>query len=33
MRKKFGSEFLEEINHYEDDNNDGIDVFVPVKEI
>ena len=33
MRKKFGSEFLEQINHYEDDNNDGIDVFVPVKEI
>jgi hypothetical protein len=33
MRKKFGSEFLEEINHYEDDNNDGVDVFVPVKEI
>lgn len=33
MRRKFGSEFLEEINHYEDDNNDGIDVFVPVKEI
>ena len=29
MRKKFGSEFLEEINHYEDDN--GYDVFVPVK--
>lgn len=33
MRRKFGSEFLEEINHYEDDNDDGIDVFVPVKEI
>ena len=33
MRRKFGSEFLEEINHYEDDNNDGIDVFVPIKEI
>ena len=33
MRRKFGSEFLEEINHYEDDNNDGIDVFVPVKEV
>ena len=29
MRKKFGGEFLEEINHYEDD--DGYDVFVPVK--
>ncbi len=33
MRRKFGSEFLEEINHYEDDNEEGIDVFVPVKEI
>ena len=33
MRKKYGSEFLEQINHYEDDNNDGIDVFVPIKEI
>ncbi len=33
MRRKFGSEFLEEINHYEDDNDDGIDVFIPVKEI
>ena len=30
-RRKFGSEFLEEINHYEDD--DGYDVFVPIKEI
>jgi len=33
MRRKFGSEFLEEINHYEDDNDDSYDVFVPVKEI
>ncbi len=33
MRKKFGGEFLEEINHYEDDYDPGIDVFVPVKEI
>ena len=31
MRRKFGGEFLEEINHYEDD--DGYDVFVPIKEI
>ena len=32
-RNKFGCKFEEKINHYEDDNNDGIDVFVPVKEI
>ena len=31
MRRKFGSEFLESIKHYEDD--DGYDVFVPIKEI
>ena len=31
MRTKFGSKFLEKINHYEDD--DGFDVFVPIKEI
>lgn len=28
-RKKFGSEFLEGINHFQDD--DGYDVFVPIK--
>lgn len=33
MRTKFGCKFLEEINHYEDDNDDGFDVFVPIKEI
>lgn len=32
-RRKFGNEFLESIKHYEDDNNDGIDVFVPINEI
>ena len=31
MRTKFGSKFLEKINHYEDD--DGFDVFGPIKEI
>lgn len=30
-RNKFGCEFEEKINHYEDDN--GMDVFVPIKEI
>ena len=30
-RTKFGQTFSEEINHYEDDN--GYDVFVPIKEI
>ena len=29
-RNKFGCEFEEKINHYEDDNDDGYDVFVPV---
>lgn len=32
-RIKFGDTFDETINHYEDDNEEGIDVFVPVKEI
>ena len=32
-RYKFGIECEETINHYEDDNQLGIDVFVPVKEI
>ncbi len=32
-RIKFGDEFEQTINHYEDDNEEGIDVFVPVKEI
>lgn len=32
-REKFGCEFEEKINHYEDDNNEGVDVFVPIKEI
>ena len=30
-RYKFGTEFEEKINHYEDDY--GMDVFVPIKEI
>ena len=30
-RNKFGVTFDEKINHYEDDN--GFDVFVPIKEI
>ena len=28
-RRKFGTEYSEKINHYEDD--DGYDVFVPIK--
>ena len=32
-RYKFGDTFDETINHYEDDNEPGIDVFVPIKEI
>ena len=32
-RYKFGYTFDETINHYEDDYDPGIDVFVPVKEI
>lgn len=32
-RYKFGITYDETINHYEDDNEPGIDVFVPVKEI
>lgn len=32
-RCKFGHTFEEAINHYEDDNESGIDVFVPVKEV
>lgn len=32
-RYKFGDTFDETINHYEDDNEEGIDVFVPIKEI
>jgi hypothetical protein len=31
MRTKFGHKFTEEINHLEDD--DGFDLFVPLKEI
>lgn len=31
MRRKFGCEFLEEINHFQDDDGDGNDVFVPIK--
>ena len=30
-RHKFGTNYIEEINHYEDD--DGYDVFVPIEEI
>ena len=30
---EFGTEFEEKINHYEDDDNPGMDVFVPIKEI
>ena len=29
--QKFGTDYIEEINHYEDD--DGYDVFVPIEEI
>ena len=32
-RYKFGSTYEDTINHYEDDDKPGIDVFVPVKEI
>jgi hypothetical protein len=32
-RIKFGDVFEQTINHYEDDNEEGIDVFVPIKEI
>ena len=32
-RYKFGTWVEDTIKHYEDDGNDGIDVFVPVKEI
>ena len=31
LRYKFGEEFYEKINHYEDDN--GYDVFVPIEII
>ena len=31
LRYKFGDEFYEKINHYEDD--DGYDVFVPIEVI
>lgn len=31
QRRKFGSTYPEEINHYENDN--GYDVFVPIKEV
>lgn len=31
VRYKFGFEYIDEINHYEDD--DGYDVFVPMEEI
>lgn len=30
-RNKFGLSYIEEINHFQDD--DGYDVFVPIKEI
>ena len=30
-RYKFGTDYIEKINHYEDD--DGYDVFVPIEEI
>ena len=30
-RIKFGTSYIEEINHFEDD--DGYDVFVPIKEV
>ena len=30
---EFGTVFEETINHYEDDDKPGIDVFVPIKEI
>ena len=33
QRYKFGDTFDETINHYEDDYDQGVDVFVPVKEI
>ena len=32
-RYKFGTVFEDTINHYEDDVNPDIDVFVPIKEI
>lgn len=32
-RHKFGVSFEETINHYEDDNESDIDVFVPIKEV
>ena len=32
-RCKFGCTYDESINHYEDDNEHGYDVFVPIKEI
>lgn len=31
MRRKFGAEYEETINHFEDDN--GYDLFVPIREI
>ena len=33
QKHKFGIEYEETINHFEDDNKSGVDVFVPVKEI
>ena len=30
MRTKFGNTYLEDINHFEDD--DGYDVFIPIRE-
>ena len=33
IRYKFGTNFEETINHYEDDHDPGIDVFVPIKTI
>ena len=31
MRTKFGCEYLEQINHFQDD--DGYDVFTPIKDV
>ena len=31
MRRKFGSKFLESVNHFQDDSGNGCDVFVPIK--
>ncbi len=32
-RRKFGSTYTERIKHYEDDDEQGYDVFVPIEEL